>query len=69
VVSVTYDDRAPWPVTADGFGYSLVLADPVTRTYRASAQRLGTPGSNGAATTIGGVVINEVLSASTPPYG
>ena len=66
VVSVTYDDRAPWPVTADGFGYSLVL-DTATRTYRAGAQRLGTPGSNGAATTIGGVVINEVLSASTPP--
>ncbi len=66
IVSVTYDDRAPWPVTADGFGYSLVL-DTATRTYRAGAQRFGTPGSTGAATTIGGVVINEVLSASTPP--
>src|SRR5688500_18149018 len=52
VVSLTYDDRAPWPVTADGFGYSLVLADPVTRTYRASSQRLGTPGADGAATAI-----------------
>ena len=31
IVSVTYDDRAPWPVTADGFGYSLVLADAATR--------------------------------------
>jgi len=67
VLSLTYDDRAPWPVTADGFGYSLVLADPATRAYRAGAQRLGTPGADGAATTIGGVVINEVLSASTPP--
>jgi hypothetical protein len=67
VLSLTYDDRGLWPVTADGFGYSLVLADLATRTYRAGAQRLGTPGADGAATSIGGVVINEVLSASTPP--
>ncbi len=27
-VSVTYNDRAPWPVTPDGYGYSLVPVNP-----------------------------------------
>jgi hypothetical protein len=67
LVSVTYGDRAPWPVTADGFGFSLVLADPATGTYRASANPLGSPGANGGASSLGGVVINEVLSSSTFP--
>src|SRR4029434_11136697 len=26
IVEVTYEDRAPWPVAADGYGFSLVLA-------------------------------------------
>ncbi|HKQ38578.1 MAG TPA: lamin tail domain-containing protein, partial [Verrucomicrobiae bacterium] len=64
ILSVTYDDRAPWPVTADGFGYSLVYTNGA---YAASGQPLGTPGADGAANTNGGVVINEVLSSSTPP--
>ena len=29
VLEVTYQDRPPWPVTADGMGWSLVLDDPV----------------------------------------
>jgi hypothetical protein len=67
ILSVTYDDRGPWPVTADGFGFSLVLADPISRRYVASAQRLGTPGADGGVSTIGGVYISEVLSASAFP--
>lgn len=67
ILSVTYAPLAPWPVTADGFGFSLVLGDPLTGVYAASAQLLGTPGTAGAACTIGGVVINEVLTSSTPP--
>jgi hypothetical protein len=67
VVSVTYGDRAPWPVTPDGFGFSLVLADPSTGTYRASASSLGSPGFDGGASTITGVVLNEILSSSTSP--
>jgi hypothetical protein len=67
IVSVTYSDRAPWPVTADGFGFSLVLADPLTTLYQAGADRLGTPGTQGAPSGLGGVVIHEVLSSSTEP--
>jgi hypothetical protein len=67
IVEVTYEDRAPWPVAADGFGFSLVLADTVARTYRVSDSPLGSPGSDGPASAIGGVVLNEVLSSSTEP--
>jgi hypothetical protein len=67
ILSVTYNDRAPWPVAADGFGFSLVLADPVSRTYGASAQPFGNPGVDGGLSAIGGVVINELLSASLFP--
>jgi hypothetical protein len=66
IISVTYDDVAPWPVAADGFGFALVL-DPATGAYRPSAERFGSPGSDGGLSAIGGVVINEVLSSSTLP--
>ena len=46
-----YDDQAPWPATADGGGFSLVLIAPrtnpdanVASNWRASATRDGTPG-------------------------
>lgn len=67
VLSVTYSDRAPWPAAADGLGFSLVLADAATGLYGPSAQRLGSPGVDAAPGNLGGVVINEVLSASTLP--
>jgi Concanavalin A-like lectin/glucanases superfamily/Lamin Tail Domain/Bacterial Ig domain/CotH kinase protein len=66
VISLTYSDRAPWPVTTDGLGFSLVR-DPASGSYRASAARFGTPGADGGLSTVGGVVINEVLSSSTLP--
>ena len=75
ILALTYDDVAPWPVPADGFGFSLVR-DPAASTvssaedfaaYHASASRFGTPGSDGGISVIGGVVINEVLSSSTLP--
>jgi hypothetical protein len=67
ILSVTYQDRAPWPAAGDGFGFSLVLADPATGAYRASAARLGSPGTDESPGQIGGVVISEVLSSSTLP--
>ena len=66
IISVAYADRAPWPVTPDGFGFSLVR-DPATGDYRASAARLGTPGIENDGFGTGGVVINEILSNSTLP--
>lgn len=67
ITEVTYGDRAPWPVAADGFGFSLVLVDGATGAYGASAAVGGSPGTDGGASLIGGVVINEVLSSTTDP--
>ena len=68
VLSVTFQDRAPWPVAADGFGFSLVLADPLAGIYQAGAARLGSPGADQPAGGVGGVVISEVLSSSSAPW-
>jgi hypothetical protein len=51
IVSVAYDDEAGWPVSPDGRGDSLVLADPAgdpnaPQSWRASTQVNGSPGSD-----------------------
>jgi hypothetical protein len=74
IISVEYDDDPPWPVAADGLGYSLVLAelngnpdDP--ETWRASSQSHGSPGADDPAPSYGlGIVVNEVLAHTDPPF-
>ena len=51
--SLRYNDRSPWPESADGDGFSLVLKDPFSDTdpaepdaWRASHKIGGTPGSS-----------------------
>ena len=44
VLELTYNNTPPWPVTADGLGWSLVLDDPVAVTYRPSTVAGGSPG-------------------------
>jgi hypothetical protein len=50
VLSVTFDDAPPWPLAADGYGFSLVPSGAVTgddshpRHWRASASPGGSPG-------------------------
>jgi len=55
-----YDDRAPWPLAADGAGYSLVLINPVSNpdhsvaaNWRLSARPGGTPGAGDSVTFTG----------------
>jgi hypothetical protein len=67
IFSVTYGNRAPWPVTADGYGFSLVRDESTPGHYRASAQTGGSPGAMDPATTIPTVVINEILSNPIAP--
>lgn len=67
VLSLTYSDAAPWPLATDGLGFSLVLVDAAAERYRASTQPGGSPGFDDPASTIPAVVINEVLTSSTPP--
>ncbi len=50
ILSIEYDDEGFWPVSADGLGYSLVLADPAMRldsphAWRPSSLWGGSPGA------------------------
>ena len=74
ILGVTYDDIAPWPVTTDGHGFSLVQRSPGLSqapdngaAWRASANVGGSPGADDPSPTIASIVINEVLTASFPP--
>jgi hypothetical protein len=49
IIDFSYNDKAPWPIDADGGGYSLVLVDPqaspgIVLNWRPSATPGGTPG-------------------------
>jgi hypothetical protein len=64
--SVEYDDEFPWPVAADGLGYSLIRNNSLGPGYRAadwnaSSHRGGTAFGGGA------VLINEILSHTDLP--
>jgi hypothetical protein len=74
LLSVAYDDRAPWPVTPDGHGFSLVPVDPNAnpapddaRHWRGSSAAGGSPGVDDPASTVPGILINEALTASVLP--
>ena len=74
IFSVTYDDEAAWPVTADDFGFSLVPKHPGTAqapdsgaAWRASTNPGGSPGADDPEPFIAPILINEVLTASVPP--
>jgi hypothetical protein len=74
VFSVTYDDAAPWPVTPDGQGFSLVPKQPGVSqapdngaSWRASATLGGSPGADDPNPNIPPVVVNEILSHTDPP--
>ena len=51
IIDFTYSDQAPWPVDADGSGYSILLNNPYSwpdpklgSSWRSSAQKNGKPG-------------------------
>lgn len=61
ILSVCYDDRAPWPEAADGVGYSLVFKNPnadsdpnTPDSWRTSYQIHGSPGSDDTAVNVTG---------------
>jgi hypothetical protein len=56
----TYDDALPWPTSADGAGYSLVLISPTSNpdhalasNWRSSASPGGNPGTNDSVSFVG----------------
>jgi len=59
VIYIEYDDEYPWPNSADGDGYSLVLKDPESTgnpndpaLWRASSKMHGSPGADDQSTTV-----------------
>ena len=65
VCTVNYSDGGKWAVSPDGAGHSLVLADSDQaiddwRVWRASTNRLGSPGVADPAAPAAGLAINEV---------
>lgn len=71
---LSYKDEAPWPQSADGMGFSLVLKDPksnpslnLASQWDASRQIGGSPGSADVAPPVGGVVVNEILTHTDLP--
>jgi len=71
VLSVTYDDLAPWPIAPDNFGFSLVPVQPNANpdpdnpvNWRTSTLVGGSPGADDPVNPIAPVLINEVLSHS-----
>jgi hypothetical protein len=73
IVDFEYGANDPWPESADGFGASLVLIDPVGTPadqmdkfyrWRGSTEAGGSPAAPAAPAI--GVVINEVLSNPDP---
>ena len=74
VLSVTYNDSAPWPAAPDGFGFSLVPVNPnapfnldTAANWRASTVLYGSPGADDPAPAIAPILVNEILSSSALP--
>lgn len=74
VLSVEWGDRAPWPVAADGFGFSLVPRNPgssqapgCAAAWRASSRVGGSPGASDGEPGIPRIVISEALAHTGPP--
>lgn len=74
ILDVDYKDGGKWPITADGFGYSIVTRNPNSNpnpgnpsSWRASTNPLGSPGTDDPDPTIPAIVINEVLTHTDLP--
>jgi len=72
VLTVAYNDRAPWPLAADGWGFSIVPrsgggnSDDGAK-WRASSAAGGSPGADDPESSIAPVVINEILTHTDLP--
>ncbi|HXG49635.1 MAG TPA: lamin tail domain-containing protein [Methylomirabilota bacterium] len=74
VLSVAYNDRTPWPLAADGHGFSAVPrvsgANPNSDNgahWRASANSGGSPGADDPEPAILPVLVNEALTHTELP--
>ena len=73
IQSFSFDDTAPWPISPDGHGFSLILIDSTSNPdpanadhWRGSGSRHGSPG-NADVMTQSEIRINEVLTHTDAP--
>ena len=72
IFSFSYNNAVPWPITPDGYGFSLVRANlsgapGSPSSWRPSANIGGSPGADDPPIGIAGVVINEILTLPDAP--
>lgn len=72
ILTFSYNNAVPWPITPDGYGFSLVLAnangDPdSSANWRPSANLGGSPGTDDPSPSIPPIVINEILTHTDVP--
>ncbi len=74
IAQFTYSDKAPWPTSADGSGFSLVPVKLATdldfnnpANWHASSRVGGSPGADDPPVSVPIVVINEVLTHTALP--
>jgi len=73
IQNFSYNDSHPWPLAADGYGFSLNLINPGSDPNHAKAKNWTSNGPNGGSPGAANVptqpeiVINEILSHTDPP--
>lgn len=72
IFNMTYDTKYPWPVLADGLGFSLVPTDESadltqSKNWRNSTEINGSPGKADPVPTTAPIYINEILANSVAP--
>ncbi len=74
LLSITYGDAPPWPIAADGQGFSLVLQNPNAQSdpdhpgqWRASSRVGGSPGADDPTPGIPTVQVSEILTHTDAP--
>ncbi|MFC2137408.1 lamin tail domain-containing protein [Bacteroidota bacterium] len=74
ILTLRYNDRLPWPLTADGQGFSIVPVNEnaisdyyLSENWRASGSLFGSPGELDISAGILPVYISEILSNSAIP--
>jgi len=74
ILDVDYKDGGKWPITPDGYGYSLVSREPNSNanpgnpsSWRASTNPGGSPGADDPAPTVPSVLITEILTHTDLP--
>ena len=74
IVSLKYNDKNPWPASADGLGFSIIVKteNPENdwsdgNNWTASSIINGTPGSGDQGIEIPAILVNEVLASTDRP--